>query len=354
MKDWTDAELGDLLRETFISREPLAEPTAATRATAGLVRIRRHWLPVAAAAAAVVLAIGTAIVVTRDSGATTSTAPVSEPTATPTGPTLEMNRILAEQHATRMLQAAPLMKGATPRTAGVEWPSSDLTRSDPTLTQYSSYSFPAGPAAVEEFLIAHPPAGMKVFIFYEHFSGLGPPTPVLDGEDGVRYLEFVPKSDVTSPAYAYPRLQVEWKALSGTTAVRFSTSIRARQPRAEASKITGTVSSVEVHIDWLQQTDKGFRPRTRTETVVQITELLATLASLQGTAEPPTTSSCMRQERAQKFLITVRDRAAILTYRLERATCGGQVVITRDGTTLPGTLDPWPLIDYLSQAYPDV
>lgn len=354
MNDWTDTDLEQLLRDTFNAHEDLADPATASRVGADPVQPRRNWVPGAAAAAAVVLTIGTTIVLARDPAGTPTTIPIPDPTATATGPALEPNRVAADQESQRLINAAPVMRGATATDGPDDWRTDPgLVVGDAALARVTWYEFPADPAGVEQFLLSHPPSGMKPLIFNEHASGLAPFT-VGDSANGSRYLVYIPRTFAASPVYTGPSLLAEWTRSGSNTLVRFSTALKARQPRPDASRITGDVSSVQVLINWSSTSPDGPRSHSRTIDLsqAQVTELLAAAEQLVGSPEPPEPLSCQAIERRRQYVITVHGASTTTTYQIDAPSCGGQVSTLRDGQRIPGTLDPAPVLQFMYSAIP--
>ncbi len=117
-----DDQLETLLRETFTSRERLADPDTAQDVARSVVPGHRRWPAyVASAAAVVVVALVGAILV----GGRTTEPPVTRPSPPPPASTAtyQDNRALAAAESARVVQLVPLPESATSLPAKPDtWP----------------------------------------------------------------------------------------------------------------------------------------------------------------------------------------------------------------------------------------
>jgi hypothetical protein len=342
MTEWNDDKLSTLLRETFASREELADPAAA-RQIAATPRRQRRWLPVIAAAAAVLAAVGLTVQLTRggEPGAPDGQLPTTSPTPSPPERTLAENRAAAAQESRRVIGIVPLIGDATRiPSKPVGWPEGSMSiGGDPRLSKVAWYSFPASADAVETFLIEHPPAGLVEDDFEagESHPGVG------GGSDGVHFLSYSPaQTRKLTDAHPGASLLVQWKAIGNQTFVQFSTAISYRYPRPENTLVSGAVTSVEVdRVRRRNSMHNVVLPRLTVTSGGQIGRLVAAVNALPGST---TTGSgafgCPYPGNPRPHTtLTFHTTEGVISFAWDDS-CFEQIQVSRDGDELTPTLDP--------------
>lgn len=343
MTERTDHDLGELLKATFTAAEPLADGLT----TSAAARRRPRWIPVLAAAASMVLAIGIAWAVAGRHHPATSPVLTPAPTVS-AGPLLTYadNRRAAERESARVLDLAPRPSHARRlhgKPAG--WPccGMSLGPSDGTLTRTSWYSAPLDADQVETFLVTHVPAGMRLD---DHEPGQ-PHSGVGGGSDGVRDLSY--STIATDPAFAGTSLLVQWRDLGPFTALRFDTFLAAREVRNPETYVTGSVSSAEVH----RTTDrvKGFTTPADADVVITdrttIDQLVRAVNALEASTRPVPMTSCPFRPRTA-YTLSLSTRSGTQVFQVP-GYCLAQVAVTVNGTGTGPTLDPGRLVEILDR-----
>ena len=336
----TDDELAVLLRETFRSREHLADPETARALALRTARgpvARRRWPAVVSAAATVGVLVGGTSLAARTLGdpAPPAAGPAPGPTAERDRPTYEDNRAVAAAASERMLEQVPLPRGAV-RLAGEPpgWPDggTSLGPSDGSLTRTSWWSVPVSGDELADHLRHHRPPGARAGMSE---GGIG--------SDGLATWSYGKAPDDPA-AYTGVTLLVQWLDVGARTLVRADTFTAARGVPDPRSLVTGTVS--EMVLEYLPgNAPIAERPRTRLRLTGaasqgQIAAVVDALNGLPASIRPAPQASCPYPGNPPaSYRLTVRSSDATWTFRLEPA-CWGQVEVRRDGVPLRATLDP--------------
>lgn len=348
MNDWTDAEIGALLTETFRSREQLADQVTALRIADEVPDRRRSWPVIVAAAASVaILVTGTVYVVVRPGRSPEVSAPTENPSGIdPThGVTDADNYRAAEKESERALRLAPLPPGAV-RLQGkpAGWPDAGygMSPSDESLTRTAWYSVPLDADEVQEFLFSHVPDGMA------RDDGYG-------NSVGVRNFDYTTPQPRDPAAYTGPSLLVQWYDLGSRTAIRFDVMLASRHARTPATYLTGTVTSVDIGRTVEKHTGTQ---TTRTlptvrlsadEDAGRVARLVDGFNGLYGAVVSTTLHSCPPQTRTTTYRFTFHTTDGEVSYRWIANGCDPEFEVMRDGRRVGPNLDPGDLEDTVAK-----
>jgi hypothetical protein len=321
---WTDAQAEDLLRETFVAHEGLADPATARKIVPS--RRRRRVLPILAAAAAVALIVSGTTYLTTRKHAANELAPVPAPATS----TLAQNREAAGVEARRLLALATLPAGAKPlKGQPSSWvPTNLYPGGDQTLRTTAWFKIADTAEHVGTYLLAHPPAGMgNVYPRVERDA------------HGVRDLIYQTDDVPVSPAFGTGQLDAVWEQQGQSTTVQFTTSINARLPRTTASFITGSVRSIDV----TQQVSSGGLAATKAThgtvtRLADITEFVTAANALVGNLAGDTGGTCGGSLFTYSLTIDFHTANGELRFH-ETSGCTPVVDVSRGGHHLNGTLD---------------
>ena len=332
MNTWTDEELETLLRETFASKEPLADPDAATRLGTTTAHRRRRWVLPAAAAAVVVIALGSwaSIEYRRLDGQPAPLLLQRDPPKRPAPDTYAAHRAAARAEAARLLTLVALPGGAEyldGQPAGGSLGDEGMGPSDPGLTQTAWWQVPASPAEVGTYLRAHEPDGFT--------SNDDVPGTSIDG----RYSLTSSQTSSTDPAAYRPAfLLLRWKALDGGTVVRADVFIGAYDVRDPASVLADVTA---VKLSRTVGPSTSLLDLTRADGA-QLAKVVDSFQRLPASMKPPMVASCPAPQPGREVTETItftESGGSSVVARLE-PSCWGQVTVTRDGVPVGPTLDP--------------
>ncbi|MCW2772504.1 MAG: hypothetical protein JWN91_830 [Nocardioides sp.] len=343
----TDDQLETLLRDTFTSREPLADPDVARRMARSVGAPARRWPAyVAAAAAVLVVALVGAFLA---HGHDAQEPPVVDPTPPPaTTATYQENRALAAAESARVVELVPLPESATrlPRKpAG--WPGRGMISSpaDASLAETAWWSVPVDAGSLETYLTAHEPGGMH------REEGFGSSSD-LEGHV-VRYLSYAQDRSTTPDAYQPVSLLVQWMADGDHTLVRADTSTAARDVRTPETYVDGEVTAVDIDRVVPHPPDNQRLPPvhlTAPDDSADIARLVDAVNGLPASIKPAFVASCPYPGDPRPFVtLTFHTAAGTVVAHLETA-CWGQVEIRRDGQPVRPTLDPGDLTEVVEAA----
>jgi hypothetical protein len=344
----TDDQLETLLRDTFRSREPLADPDAARRMARSVVAPARRWPAyVAVAAAVLVVALVGAFLA---NGHDAQQPPVVDPSPPPaTTATYQENRALAAAESARVVELAPLPESATrlPRKpAG--WPGGGtfLGPADASLTETAWWSVPVDADSFETYLKAHEPDGM-----HREEDGGGSMSD-LEGHV-VLDLSYTQDESAAPDAYLPVSLLVQWMADGDHTLVRADTSTAAREVRTPETYIDAEVTAVDIERVVPHPPDNQRLPTvhlTAPDDSADIARLVDAVNGLPASIKPAFVASCPFPGDPRPFVtLTFHTAAGTVVAHLETA-CWGQVEIRRDGTPVRPTLDPGELTEAVESA----
>ncbi|GAB3196588.1 hypothetical protein GCM10027062_06200 [Nocardioides hungaricus] len=346
---WTDDELGTLLRDTFASRESLADPDVARAIVAGVPPgPRRAWPAYAAAAAVAVLATVLAVTVVGGDPAPPVAGPTPSPPASP-APTYRLNRLAAAAESEQILASLPVPERSTRLRGEPEgWPAdSGLTvgPSDGTLTRTAWWTVPSTADVVEAYLLSHRPPGTR------RDGGVGSVGP-----EEVRYVDYVQDPPGDAAAFTGIDMVVQWLEVGGRTLVRADTFTAARAVRTAESYVDGPVTAVD--IERVVADPAGNRRvapvrLARPDDSGAIDLLVDTVNGLYASTRPAPAGLCLFPGDPRPSITLTFDTAdATVTMSVE-TSCWGQVEIRRDGVPVGPTLDPGDLSDVVDRLVRD-
>lgn len=352
MKTWNDAELGALITAACVSREPLADPSAAARIATSPITPVRRWPAVLAAAAAVLLVIGgTSYVVTRNDS---WTVPSISPTPGPTVPAAADadNLRAAAQASERVLRTVQVPTNAR-RLDGrpTSWPDPGSgSNTDPRLTRTAWFSTSLTVDQVTRFLRTHLPRGRRV-----SGADAGRPLAVKGGADGSLSLSYSVLRRTASTAYDDPALIAEWKRLGDVTVIRFEALGFARRARTAATFVSGQVTSLR--LTRYVEEERGYRgpstsvdldvvdPAVVNRLVDEVNGLRASYAWALGDRCP--------YRLPTDYTLTFRTPGQEIAYRWRSDACSNPVRVSVDGRPVEPTLDQGDLSAAVDQVAAD-
>lgn len=294
MRDWTDEELGDLLSETFRSREGLADPETARTLTAFAVMPRRgHTAVVAAAAVVVLVAGGMAYLAHR--GSQDDAEPVTSSTSSTASSGTAANLATASRLSASLLHALPMPPGSTKldRSPAEALDGPWFKSAHRGLAHQSWWTVPMTSAEFEGWLRSHPPRGLT----------LG-----ASGTSGVAGA-LVEDREFDGPgtaAYTGRALDVSYLPHGDRLAVRISTYVNARYARTVL--VPASTRSVAIRLV-TTTTDARQRRTTTTATVTEPTEvgrLVGRFNALPGTGVDRFAHSCPAVLLAKDYTLEFR------------------------------------------------
>jgi hypothetical protein len=343
----TDDQLETLLRDTFRSREALADPDTAQEVARSVHPPARRWPAYAAVAAAVlVVALVGAFLVSRDDPTEPTVAdPTPSPTVSTSSPsptsTYAENRARADAESARVVELAPLPESASrlDRRPQGWFDGVSIGPADGSLTRTAWWSVPLGADNLESYLRLHEPAGMH------RQDGVGSNSDLLG--HFVRNLTYVQDRSASPDAYLPVTLLVQWTEVNGRSLVRADTYTAAREVRTPETYVDGDVTAVDI-----ERVMPGGLPRPgsnrRLATVhltaptddADIARLVDAVNGLQASIAPAFVASCPYPGDPRPFVtLTFHTADGAVVAHLE-LSCWGQVEIRRDGKPVRPTLDP--------------
>ena len=339
----TDDQLETLLRDTFRSREPLADPAVADEIARSVRPTRHRWPAYAAVAAAVV---GIALVGALLVGDRTTEPPVTRPSPPPAPTaTYQDNRAIALAEAKRLVRLVPLPDGAV-ETDGSTWPGGDgfgMAPSDNELRQVVVWTVPEDAADVGTHLRSHPMEGVDGGDEGSSSSGGGPTIP------SISYT--LPSA--APDAMMDTTVMVQWVQVGDHTVVRADAFTAARSVRSAASYVDGEVASVDI-----ERVVRHYPRNQRLPDVhlaapddgADISTLVDSVNDLVGSIRPKQVVSCPGELAPTPMIrLTFHTSDGEMTFHLDD-TCLNQVEVRRDGVLLRPTLDPGELGEAVESA----
>lgn len=335
-----------LLRETFASREHLADPdTAIELALTAKPRLRRWPAYVAAAAAAAGIALVPTVLIGDDHRAPEYLAAV--PGGVSGAASYQHNKAIALAEAQRVVRLVPLPDGAV-KAALSDWPDSafGMAPSDGDLRQIVVWSIPTDADTVGDYLRDHTIEGAPAGDESSSSSKGGPLIP------SIEYVVPSPAPD----AMIGTTVMVQWLQDGDHTLVRADTFTAARTVRVAASLVPAEVTSVGVtNSDHPGQGPRGIVPGlhlTAARDGSTIERLVAAVNALPGSIRPVQVVSCPAMYGPSPTTTLVFHSAdGDLRFHLVD-WCLGQVSVERDGVRLAGTLDPGDLTQIIERVLP--
>lgn len=340
----TDDQLETLLRDTFRSREALADPALAQDVARSLTPLPPRRWPAYVAAAAAVVAIGlvAAVLVGTRTEEPQPTLPAPSPQVATT--TYRENRAIALAEARRLVVSVPLPAGAT-ETDESAWPGGNvgMSPSDPSLRQTTVWRVPVDARSLAPFLRTHSLEGATAT---DEGSSQQRGGPV------VRSLGYpVPSS--APAATSDTTVLVQWVPDGDGTLVRVDAMIAARAPRTAATFLDADISAVDIERVVRHSPHNQALPDVRLEAPADgadIAALAQSVNGLVGSIRPRQVVSCPPQSvPAPMTHLTFHTSDGEVSYRL-RGDCLPQVQVRRDGTDLRPTLDPGDLEEAVESA----
>lgn len=336
MTDWSDDRLEEVLRDTFASREDLADPDRAVTLVPTHGPRRRWPVMLSAAAAVALVAGGTSYVVGRGSDApsprpssATSPTPPPQETAT-TQDNIEATRAMSAW----LLHAVPMPPGShelsSSPTALYRRPPIGAGPADSAFTDTTWWTVPLGAAGFEQWLTEHHPTELRL----DPDEGA---TTIADGQRSDNRVFEVDGSAAWTPAF----LAIDAMPYGDGLAVRVDTFIAARFART--AFVPGDVTAVSVL--------RTVRPAGgsdccstdhlshRVTDAAGIADLVDLVNALPGSMTGTFVSSCpaMLSETAYRLRFSSPEG----DYRLRlRTGCWAQATLVVDGSATQPTLDP--------------
>ncbi len=192
------------------------------------------------------------------------------------------------------------------------------------------FRVPMARTALKTYLFAHAPAGMPS----DGSWGEGPVTTSLG---------FFTKHASTPTEFSGPDLQVEWGYFDGYTLLHVQSQVQVRHVRpADSLLVPALVTGVEITRTGATRTMNGPTARPAHVTVASraaIDQVVRAANGLYGSYVEGAVRMCaLIPDPALQYTVTFTGPTTF-TYAL-RPQCFGQVIVQRNGRTLPVTMDP--------------
>jgi hypothetical protein len=339
----TDEQLETLLRETFASREALADPDVAQEVARSVHAPARRWPTYAAVAAAVLVValLGTVLVGNRTTEPSVTRPQPPPPASTAT---YQENRATALAEAERLVRLVPLPSSAVEADRAL-WPGEGfgIGPSDPELRQTVVWTVPQEAEAVGQHLRDHTIDGA---------TAVGGATSQSIGGPIVRELDYTVPSR-TPEATTDTTVSVQWVQDGDRTLVRADTFLAARAVRTASTYVAGDVTAVDIDRVVPRPPDnQRLAPvhLTAPGDSADITRLVNALNGLPASIKPAFNASCPYPGKSPPFVtLTFHTTEETVVAHLETA-CWGQVQVSRDGAQVRPTLDPGDLTEAVESA----
>lgn len=335
----------DLLRESLLAHESLADPRRAQEIARTAAPRARRWPAVVAAAASVaLLAAGATYLSTRASGTPTvqhgpSVAPSS---SSDTVSRPASSKAAALRESARLLAQVPLPAGSTPvASSDLAEPGFSILGTDPSLTLSGEWNVPMSPGDFGTYVASHRPDGLSASLPHASGSsgGLG-----VNGKDAVT-PDVLQLTGRGTASYANPTLVVRYAQIApGTTRVRADTFIASRLARNPRTRLTGSVTSIDISGSAISSgpvAPETVAPPSSAHILTRriIRRLTTSFDGLYGSSVDVWAAPCPLSPSATRGHITFHTTRGDVSATIYPG-CVPAMIVYRDGRRLAPTLDP--------------